>query len=147
MSIDQDRKNADALAGRLRVLPQPVPVPEDLRELLTGWSACGGNASTRCTLLFSGDGREAFAIAGDCGPAVTQKGNAATVVALSADCSVSRFHREGNAWKDGKPDAPALSPQQLAQRKADLAAGKVEVRTVPRRQVFIGGQPIDDPFE
>ena len=32
-------------------------------------------------------------------------------------------------------------------RKAALEAGKVEVRTVPRRQLFIGDEPVGEPFE
>lgn len=36
---------------------------------------------------------------------------------------------------------------QLSAMKAALAAGKVEVRPVAARQVFVGGVPVGDPFE
>jgi hypothetical protein len=146
-TIDQDHKAADTLTRRLRVLPKPVAVPEDLRALLTEWSACGGNDKVPCTLLFSGDGSEAFSIEGDCGPAPQKQGVASIVADVQPDCQTARFHREGAAWKDGPPEAPKPSDQALAQRKADLAAGKVEIRNVPRRQLFIGDQPVGDPFE
>jgi hypothetical protein len=37
--------------------------------------------------------------------------------------------------------------KRSARQAAALAAGQVEIRTVERRQVFVGGEPVGQPFE
>jgi hypothetical protein len=53
---------------------------------------------------------------------------------------------------DWGPDrrAPRDDAGQRAQAKADLEAlsrNQVEIRTVERRQVFVGGRPVGDPID
>jgi hypothetical protein len=49
-------------------------------------------------------------------------------------------------WEQGHSSrAPRTEDDQAV--VAGYAAGKVEIRTVPRRQVYIGGVPVGDPFE
>ena len=48
-----------------------------------------------------------------------------------------------------QPLAPD-SDKTEAERAAALAgykSGKIEIRTVPRRQVFVGDVPVGEPFE
>ncbi|MGL4441318.1 MAG: hypothetical protein ACRCUE_18840, partial [Bosea sp. (in: a-proteobacteria)] len=47
-----------------------------------------------------------------------------------------------------KPDIETVPEAEVAKRNARqaaaLAAGQVEIRTVERRQVFVGGEPVGD---
>jgi len=144
VQADQDRQQADALGTRLRVLPKPIPVPQDLRGLLTNWAACGENPKQHCTLYLTPGATEAFALRDDC---IDRPLPQADAMAAISGCDVARYHLDNGSWKDGAPDAPPLTPAQAAQRKAGLASGQVEVRQVQRRQVFVGGVPVGAAFE
>lgn len=63
-------------------------------------------------------------------------------------CGAARYQRTGNTWErlDENAQAP-LTPAERAALKAGDAAGKVEIRSVPARRVFVGGVPVGDPFE
>jgi hypothetical protein len=142
--IDGNRRDADALTARLRVLPKPVPVPQDLRALLTSWSACGDNPKEHCTLLFTPGATEAFAVRDGC---AAQSPAGAPTTLIAADCDVTRYHLEGGSWKEDSRNSVPLTAAQASQRRAGLAAGQLEIRPVQRRQVFIGGVPVGDAFE
>ncbi len=148
VAVDVAKREADRLTKRLRVLPDPVPVPQALREQLTEWNACGGETAGPCTLLYSEASSEALAARDACIAGLTLQSTDRTLTAGSSGCKFTRYRRVGEAWSMVAPDGQRpLDATQLAALKAGLAAGKVEIRTVPSRQVFVGGVPIGDPFD
>ena len=57
-----------------------------------------------------------------------------------------RYHLEDGRWKQG-PAPRAATEEDLKTIAAGYAARNVEIREVPRRQVYVGGVPVGDPFE
>ena len=148
VTVDLAKREADALTKRLRVLPDPVPVPQALREQLTEWNGCGGESAGPCTVLYKKDSTEALAARDACIAGLTLRTVDQTLTAGSSGCKFTRYRRIGDAWTmAGTDEERPLDAPQLAALKAGLAAGKVEIRTVPSRQVFVGGVPVGDPFK
>jgi hypothetical protein len=50
-------------------------------------------------------------------------------------------------WKEAADITPVLSYEQRVARAQAYRDGKIEVRPVQRRQVFVGGVPVGDAFE
>jgi len=120
------------LERSLRVVPRSIPVPPQMREELARTGACSGG---ECFLLWDGNASEAFAVSFRCPECETQ---------------TARLLRDARGqWSIADPDivANAARPQQNAALRRAVAAGRVEVRTVPRRQVFIDGRPVGQLFE
>jgi hypothetical protein len=148
VAVDLEKREADALTKRLRVLPDPVPVPQALREQLTEWNACGGESAGSCTVLYREGSSEALAARDACIAGLTLQSTDRTLTAGSSGCNFTRYRRVGDAWTMAETDGQRpLDATRLAALKAGLAAGKLEIRTVPSRQVFVGGVPVGDPFE
>lgn len=128
-------RRAKVLERELRVLPRPVPVPEPLRLRLSEGSIC---ASQDCTLVWTEGAAEAVAIGFGCPQCLAR---------------VTRLVREPKGEWRSFPLEPGPSPAPVrdaeasidAQRRA-LQAGRVEVREVMRRQVFLDGKPIAEAF-
>jgi hypothetical protein len=136
-------ERASDLQKRLRILPRPVAIPADLREKLAAWDVCGGGARA-CVLLWEPSGFEATAISGDCDLPPT-KGRSNTPVTI---CSVRHLAKVGREWEVQSGDASGtISETERAAVAAGLARGKVDIRPVQRRQVSIGGVPVDNAFE
>ena len=151
-SINQEQTAADLLVKRLRVLPDAVPVPLPLRKALTSWNACGDNKSNRCTVLYTTGASEAVAIDQSCIDKISAdsdgKPASESWMTMAARCSPFRYRLSGANWE--LADAGSAIPLTTAERaaiKAGAAAGKIEVRPVTARRVFIGGVPVGDPFE
>lgn len=148
--IDRTQTDADLLVKRLRVLPVTVPVPLALRSVLTDWQGCRSDRGNRCTLLYTPGAREAVSISQSCIDDLTRDPPAATPAspALRSGCGAARYRRTGDAWTRVDDDARLpLTPAERAALKAGDAAGRVEIRAVPARRVFVGGVPVGDPFE
>ena len=151
-SVDREESEADLLTKRLRVLPVAVPVPLPLRKALISWDGCGNSHSDRCTLLFRPGATEAIAITQSCvarnATAPGENEQRQRWMTAAARCSPTRYRLTGTNWEvaDTGPAAP-LTPAERAALTAGDAAGRVEIRSVPARQVFIGGVPVGDPFE
>lgn len=134
---------ASTLMKRLRVLPHPVVLPEDLLEELADWNVCG-NDKQACTVLWQPGSTEAIAISGTCEVPRRKEGGKPTATV----CSVEHLAREGQGWAIRSGDASkTISESDLAAITAALARGDVVIRPVQRRQVFIGGVPVGDAFE
>ncbi|QNQ10907.1 DUF4153 domain-containing protein [Sphingomonas alpina] len=134
--IEEGRDEADKLVNRLRVLPKPVPLPYALRQKLTGFESCGSFG--RCTVFYSPSATEAIVLREDC-VARPESSNV---------CAVARFWQHGSEWRSVLGgEWRGLSDAQQAALKRGAAAGSFEIRTVPRRQVFVGGVPVGEPFE
>jgi hypothetical protein len=135
LTIDQGAAaRATRLDRHLRILPRQVPLPVGLREKLADFQACGSYAEQPCTVLWQPGRREAIAISGDC-------------AAGAHACTAARLRFDGKAWQIGDPPPPHWTAARRTAVAAALARGEIEVRTVQRRQVFIGGIPVEDPFE
>ncbi|GAA0300224.1 hypothetical protein GCM10009087_07570 [Sphingomonas oligophenolica] len=153
---DRQADAADALTKRLRVLPGTVPVPQDLQDQLTSYDACGREADHKCTLLYTPGATEAFAVSDACidrlaaEPDTKQKQRTGVRTIVyeglhETSCSTKRYRLSDGKWVEFEAAAPdAMARAALRQ---GIAGGAVEVRTVPRRQLFVGGVPVGDPFE
>lgn len=125
-------QDASALAGNLRVLPRQVAVPQTLTTLLARQRACGFG---RCTLFWTEGAPAAVAVGLPC------EGCQATATQLLMDGKGG--WRVASAPGDFATGVPATAKEQ---RQA-LEQGRVEIRTVQRQQVFVGGKPVGLPFE
>ncbi|MEP7008480.1 MAG: DUF4153 domain-containing protein, partial [Sphingomonas bacterium] len=149
---DRQAVVAEALTARLRVLPSSVPVPQGLQELLAGYDACGREADHKCTLLYTPGATQALAVSDACidrlaaEPATAQKQERVVYAALSnTSCSTKRYRLKDGQWAEFEAAAPDAAAR--AALRNGIAGGVVEVRTVPRRQLFVGGVPVGEPFE
>ena len=118
------------LSANLRVLPQQVPVPEPLGEAIARPNTCSFG---RCVLVWRPGERGAVAVGFPC------EGCQPTASRLLID--------EGGLWQVvSTSDFDRNTPPSREQLQA-IERGQVEVRAVRRRQVFVGGKPIGEPFE
>lgn len=134
----------------LQILPAGSPVPADLREAVLGRpgrpGACTGDGD--CFLHWKPGQTVAVAIMDRCPQPAPTRYRA---------CEFSRtvLGQEKGRWisladrspvSTGSPDRRRAAAAQQRARQA-LRRGEVEVREVTRRQLFIGGQPVDGVFE
>lgn len=149
---DVATKAADSLSTRLRILPGAVSVPQGLRDLLIDYDACGEN-NDRCTLLYAAGDSGAVVVNDTCidrltgnpGSRQQRAGSTAVIIAHGTSCPVTRYRQTAGKW--AKVESVAPDAARRAALKQGLAAGAIEVRTVPRRQLFVGDVPVGDPFE
>ncbi|MPS70052.1 MAG: DUF4153 domain-containing protein [Novosphingobium sp.] len=122
VSIEQDNPVIDP--KRLLVLPRGTQLPKALQEHLLEYNACSlGDA---CTVLYQPGSKEAVIVTG------TQS---------------SLWKQEGGRWSTS-PARPLITGKEAHDRiEAALKAGRVEVREVKRRQVFVDGQPLGDALD
>ncbi len=152
-SINQTENDADLLAKRLRVLPIAIPVPLELRKLLTNYDGCGNNGKDRCTVLYSAGSTEAIAIPQSCidknakDPADKNSGSGFIIGRVWDGCGPARYRLTAGNWAKVDGQVSPLAPSERAALKAGDAASKVEIRPVTARRLFIGGVPVGDPFE
>ncbi|HWJ69064.1 MAG TPA: DUF4153 domain-containing protein [Sphingobium sp.] len=119
------------LMDRLTILPAPVPLDDALRTRLLRYDACGDGAS-RCVLRY-GPGQDYAVVirapAERCDPCRE------TVVLL---------RRTADGWSN---DATYLATgDDTAATAAAIRAGRVEMRPVQQRQLFIDGKPVGEPI-
>lgn len=107
----------------LIVLPRGTQLPADLFDRLTDYSACFTSAA--CVVHYRPGSREAVIV----GP---------------LDANVYRL--EDGRW-DLANRRSTRKKGEVEQIVAGLRAGKVEVREVTRRQVYVGGLPVGDSLE
>jgi hypothetical protein len=118
---------ADDVAKRIRVLSPDLRLTPEMLRRIAQRNLC--RAETQCAVLDIGGSRLLVLIGhearGDRSGGVVST----TVIDLTqpADIEVAR---------------PTAAP-----RVGDLATAKIEVRPAPRRQLYVNGQPVGDPFE
>lgn len=140
--LDQRRIAAETLSRRLTILPKKVALPENLQTRLAGSDMCG--SSQKCVLLYQpGDG-SAVLIATPCD---------------NCDPMARPIYARDGQWQDqqgGGPVAvwPVAPLRQAAPNDAERRAiaeairqGRVDIRPVQRRQLFIDGKAAGQPFE
>lgn len=127
-------KQGDALDKRLTILPAKVDLPKRLRERLVQYDACSDDGRG-CMLRYLPGSDVAVAVAD---PYETCKNCAPDVIILV---------RSGDVWgKAGEAIGAQTTPDET-KLAAAVRAGKVEVREVRKRQVFIDGEPYGEVFD
>lgn len=156
---------ANDLDKRLRVIPSGAVLPDNLRKELVDWENCQPKNS-KCTVLYNAKAGEAVIVRELCNPdtfrgrievAEREKSNAevrATVQPKSQErrrCEpvVHRLVLNGSQWQRERVVMMGSDAfdRFVVQVGDGIRRGKVEVRSVSRRQVFVDGQPVGDLFE
>lgn len=145
----------EATARLVQVLPRQVPVPPALSDALFADSVvdqvdCRPQGGCRLfwqpgqdAAVFVVDGCAAFSRAEQVDPA------------QRCDIDVNAYVLRGARWQEADRFVPEpaakMSPAQervaLARERGAIDRGHIEIRPVPRRQVFVGGDPVGQPFE
>ena len=138
--VEEQTKKREALA-KARVLPRQVALPPALAEALGKEYGCVGERP--CTILYAEGAEEAVLVSQpDC---VTWSSNE------QKTCSASTivFRRTDSGWArvDQGQESDGERPERVKTMRGGWAAGKVEIREVKRRQVFVGGEPAGDAFK
>ncbi|MGK6355845.1 DUF4153 domain-containing protein [Sphingomonas sp. DT-207] len=135
-------ENRQRIIRNLRLLPAGQPAPPGLIDALAKNSDCIGNA--RCTILLM-QADQAIHLQDFC---FEQPTGAPVGATASLSCTIQRYELVDGRWQAAEAERPTkLDQRQRAALEAAFAAGQVEIRTVPRRQVFVGGIPVGQPFE
>ncbi|HVJ00963.1 MAG TPA: DUF4153 domain-containing protein [Sphingomonas sp.] len=141
--------NRATVAKNLRVLPEGQPPAGVIKAIVETNDCLGGQ---RCTLVMVSP-EEAVVFEDRCfaapkpNPSSSPKGNERTLKTVEVfGCDGTHLNLRGGQWEQGD-SAPTITWNQRAALAADYAAGRVEIRSVPRRQVFVGGIPVGDAFE
>ena len=131
-SSDEPRVAA-TLVDRLRVIPAPAELPPQLRDAVAGRSV---SSFGQCTVYWEPGSRVAVAVGFPC------KG-------CMVDATRLRLGDDGiwQARATQDQDIVAAQPVSLDEQRAAVERGEVEVRRVERRQVYVGGKPVGQPFE
>lgn len=127
------------VAANMRVLPRGAAMPDALRNKLAESGLCTGKAA--CTLLMTGPS-EALLLRETCFPK-PKPGEDLSRFYVCGDAD--RYVLEGADWKPYHQ--VGRKPVDTSALHAGYASGTVEVRTVPRRQLFVGGVPVGESFE
>ncbi len=137
----------DTLSRRIRILPTRVALPAALQQELTDYDACGREDSDRCTVIYQPGAAEAIVVREGCLETLSRADERMSRGAFAL-CSVSRLTLADGKWTaapDGvEPDRDAATRAAIV---AGFRSGAIEVRSVSRRQVFVGGRPVGSPFE
>ena len=149
--IDRVVKEMAELDRHLRVLPAGGIVPDALKTRLIDWRGCDTSRTDACTLLYAVGDTSAVLLKDNCVRRIAEEppaqGTGSKVVSLKESC-VTRYRLTGAMWQVvGEGDIPRPDAAGRAALEAALAAGRIEIRTVPRRQVFVGDVPVGEPFE
>jgi hypothetical protein len=132
--VQRQQVAAIGIEARLVIKPQTVPLPAPLRQVLTNFNGC--TKAARCVLFY-------------------QPGATSAVLVgkpwSGADRVDARQLRAADGVWNEVPDFETIAEAEIAKRNmrqaAALAAGQVDIRTVGRRQVFVGGEAVGEPFE
>lgn len=131
-SIETIGDGAEALAKRIRIQPREVPLPDGL---LLSFHA-GAHDTTTGVLWYEPDAASAVLVTTGCDR-------------CRPNVQVTRRDAKG-AWR-GDDDFPIevdkASDDDRAALTDGLAKRGFEIRPVQRRQVYIGGMPVGEPFE
>jgi hypothetical protein len=129
------KSDVAALKSRIKILPVDVAIPEVLSAAIARQDNC--ESAKRCLLLYEAGNDEAIQLIQYC-----------------EDCAATTNHyaRKGSDWQvSSRLNAAPVSPDAQKRRNTavgtSIDAGKVTVRDVKRRQVFVGDEPIGDVFE
>lgn len=142
---------AQSLEKRLRIVPAKVALPPALRAVLPDYYACGGGDQP-CTLFYEPGATRAIVLRDNCYRQLPAPGENAKFVYTGngGRCSdpIHLRSKQDGGWEAFAPsDVIHLSDVQRKAIEGGFREGKLEVRPVERRQLFVGGVPVGDPFE
>ncbi len=148
-AASEDTRQAIA---KLRVLPQGAAVPEALQPLVgAAWPCSLGEG---CTLLFSESGSQAILFSGSCYPALVEVEAAAEIAASAIvkgpppyGCNPIAFRKGEDGWVRVDQSLDRYTDAQRARLRQSFERGDIEIRKVESRQIFVGGEPVGEPFE
>jgi hypothetical protein len=127
--------DAPNLPPKLRVTPPGTPLPPGLLDLIAQTGRC---SNVECRLIFDRPAR-AILISHPC---------------LNCEVHVRLYVGGTEGWREVEPELssfPALDPPGRnaggERQRSAIAAGRVELRAVEKRQVFIDGDPVGPVFE
>ncbi len=142
-----------ALDRRLRILPVKAPLPASLRVALLGVDACRMSADFHCTLLYAPGDQQAILLNDRCYQVLPEPDTpdpvSLTQFVVGKACTApTHLVASNGTWRVIDPNDPVnRSPRARQAMRDGYPAAKIEVRPVQRRQVFVGGVPVGDPFE
>jgi hypothetical protein len=146
----RESETRQKVAANVRMLPSGSRLPEALRDAMAEGYDCTGD--TGCTLVLLSPG-EAMLFSDSCfrpQPTPTPSSASSSPIAVPparyACQDGERYLLANGKWqKAGFGSALGVEDQnRIAQA---YRSGSIEVRTVPRRQLFVGGVPVGQPFE
>jgi hypothetical protein len=118
---------------RVKILPIAVAIPEALRTAIARNNDCEGAA--QCVLLYNAGASDAVQVVQSCD---------------TCNIFTTRYVLREGEWKTGTDFSGNGvingDAQQRARAKA-LGEGKVSIREIKHRQVFVGDEPVGDVFE
>jgi hypothetical protein len=157
-----DVPEAGARPAAIIVEPRGTPIPPALLAAIRGASRPGRSGCGRsgdCLLFFRPQQHAVIVLTDNCA-LLRRHAYAETSTRTGCTFEPAVFIEEGGQWRlgsDAITTRPAgtvpmtMTPQQereSLQREGDaILRGEVEVRAVQRRQLFIAGRPVDQPFE
>lgn len=109
---------------RLAILPRKIALPETLLAKLPEYNACGLEGP--CAVVYEAGSDEAIVLQG---------------------ARVNLWRQRENVWSSVPGGNTFPGTARVKQIDAGIASGKVELRDVTRRQMFVNGTPVGDPFE
>ena len=140
-------KQRGEVTANTRMLQSGAVLPVSLRDTLAEHYDCVRDE--KCGVLLISQ-TEALVFNHACFTAPEPSGTASPVKVqplTRGGCHAGTLYRfEEGKWEQG-PARSAATAAELQAIMQGYRAGKVEIRTVPRRQAFIGGVPVGDPFE
>lgn len=131
-------------ARQLRVVPNPIALPDRLIWTLKNNYRCAAGAGAGCIVYYTPRAEKALLVQEGCDNAEPPVGKS-----IGGDgCSVTVMRLIDGEWKvQIAPKRPDLTDVERRQLADGLRRGAFELRSVERRQLFIGGVPVGDAFE
>ncbi len=124
---------AEQFLKRVKILPVAVPIPDMLATAIVRNNDC--ESAAQCILLYNAGAVEATQVVQSC---------------ETCDVFTNRYVLRDEVWKAGidfAGDGIANGDSKKRARGRVLGEGKVSIRDVKRRQVFVGDEPVGDTFE
>jgi len=132
-------RTVDARAGfadRVTIFPAKVTLPPQLIDAMTGFSQCGVKGDTQqCIVRYEAGSDRAVLVhfakdCPNCAPNVTPL-----------------LRLPSGSWGEVDAEVADTLAEANNRRKAAASRGDIDIRTVERRQVFLGGEPVGQAFE
>jgi hypothetical protein len=129
-------------------------LPDDLRKRLVGYDLCGDDG--HCSIRYSTGASEVVVVHSPCDTCdlqarVIQKSRdgwgdkTSDIMAAAAEAAAGAAMEPGSTMIPAPETEEIRAARRTRQRDA-MAKGQVEVRDVNRRQVYVDGSPVGDPF-
>jgi hypothetical protein len=131
---------ARTVRRNIRLVPGGGPVPTELSDIFAPSSCVGGE---HCILFHQpGAGVAVLVTPGYCHASM------AGIGINHCEPDVALYYRDGAHWRSDppRPDDDDAARERHRRLAAAVAAGRAEIRTVPKRQVFVDGEPVGSAF-